>query len=134
MKVEISKEQKLVLGEKINLCVDFLKKQIQPHLVVKDCIVIPMGDILDLYISQKEIFVIKTQVISLGVDFFLKKKLFLEKPGRKKAKKYICEACPELAVDFLKHWEEAKLELMSQVNDKNKKINDFNNFVDGFRL
>ena len=134
MKVEISKEQRVVLGEKLSLCVDFLKTQIQPHLIDKDCILIPMGDVLDLYISKREIYAIKTDIIAPGVNIFLKKKLLLERPSREKAKKYICESNPELAVDFLKHWEEVKLELMSQVNDKNKKISDFNSFVDGFKL
>lgn len=134
MKVEISKAQRELLGTKVSLCLNFLKEQIQPHLVSKDRLVIPMGEVLDLCITEAEIYIIRTRVVSLGVDVFLKSRLYLDKSNRKKAKKYICEACPELAVEFLKHWDSAKRELMGQVNEKNKQIADFHSFVNGFQL
>lgn len=134
MKVEISKDQRELLGAKVSLCLNFLKEQIQPHLVSKDRIVIPMGEVLDLCITKEECFVIRTRVISLGIDVFLRTKLYLDKANRKKAKKYICDACPELAVEFLKYWNDAKRELMEQVNEKNKQIADFHSFVNGFQL
>lgn len=134
MKVEISKEQREVLGQKIALCVDFLKKQIQPHLADKDSVVVEMGEVLDLHISKEEIYLTQTKVINLGFELYSKSKIFLEKTDRKKAKKYICDVYPEMAVEFLKNWEETKRKLMIQVNEKNKKLDDISRFVDSFRL
>lgn len=134
MEVEISKDQKEALSRKIRMCVDFLKSEIQPHLISSDRVVIPMGEVLDLCISRQEIYVTKTRVICFIIDWEFKRVLYLEKLDRKMAKKYICDAYPELAVDFLKHWENAKLNLLNQVCEKNKKIDALNTFVDNFRL
>lgn len=134
MVVEISKEQKAALGQKISLCVDFLKQDVQPHLISSDKLTIPMGEVLDLCITHKDIYVIKTRTISFFIDFYFKRVLFLEKKNRKQAKKYICEAYPELAVDFLKHWDECKNNLLAQVAEKNKQIDSLNEFVDNFML
>lgn len=135
MKVEISKEQKEALGKKIALCVDFLKKEVQPHLIPSDKIEIGMGDVLDLYITSKSIYVTKTRVINLFIiDFPIRRTLFLEKNDRKQAKKYICDVFPELAVDFLKNWEKAKIKLMKDVFDKTEEIKKLDQFVDSFKL
>lgn len=134
MKVEISKEQKAALGNKISLCVEFLKQEVQPHLISSDKVIVPMGEILDLCITSKKIYVVKTRILSLFTDIYLRQTLTLEKKDRKDSKKYICDRYPELAVDFLKHWEEAKNRLIKEVIDKNKKINDLNSFVDQFVL
>lgn len=134
MEVEISKEQRQALGEKVGLCVAFLKEVIQPHLIKRDKIVIPMGEVLDLCITSKELYVTRTWVVNLFIDFYFRKVLYLEKIDRKKAKKYICEAYPELAVDFLKHWDKAKQELLEQLTVRNKQIEDLDNFVSSFRL
>lgn len=134
MKVEISKAQKEALGQKINLCVDFLKTEVQPHLVRSDKLMIPMGEILDLCITSKEIYIVRTRVVSFFIDFYLKTVLQLEKQPRKKAKKYICEGHPELAVEFLKHWDKAKAQLIDEVLDKNKRVSDLDKFVDSFQL
>lgn len=134
MKVEISKEQKEALGQKIAMCVDFLKSEVQVHMVKSDTIIVSMGDFLDLYISCNKIYVTETKVLNLGFDFYRKRTYYLEKLDPKKAKRYICDAAPELAVDFLKNWEPAKNALIAQVSDKKKKVNALNEFVDGFQL
>lgn len=134
MKVEISKAQKEALGNKIDLCVAFLKKEVQPHLVPTDKLVIAMGEVLDLCITSKEIYVIKTRAVSCIATFYVRSSLLLERPGRKNSKKYICEDYPELAVEFLKHWDKAKQVLSKEVQAKEKEVSDLDNFVDSFRL
>lgn len=134
MKVEISKEQQEALGQKIAMCLDFLRKNIQPHLVVSDTVVKPMGDVLDLWITPKEIYVTRTRVVNMVFDFEVKKKLLLEKTSRKMSKYYICEAFPELAVEFLQHWERVKADLLLEVGEKNAKIDKLDKFVNDFKL
>lgn len=134
MKVEISKEQQEALGQKVKLCLDFLKKEIQPHLVASDSVVKPMGDVLDLCITAKEIYVTRTRVVNILFDLEVKKKLLLEKTSRKMSKHYICEAFPELAVEFLQHWERAKADLLLEVGEKNAKIDKLDRFVNDFKL
>ena len=134
MKVEISKEQKAALGTKVSLCADFLKNEIQPHIVKGDVIAVSMGDYLDLYISHDKIHVKETKIYSFGIDIPLKRLFFLEKSDRKQAKKYICDAAPELAVEFLKNWENAKTALKKQVSDKMSKVDELDRFVEGFKL
>ena len=134
MKVEISKTQKEALGLKVGLCVNFIKTEVQPHLVRTDKLTIPMGEILDLCITSKEIYVVRTRVVSFFVDFYFKTVLQLEKQPHKKVNKYICEGYPEMAVEFLKHWEKAKAVLIDEVLDKNKKVSDLDKFVDNFQL
>lgn len=133
MNVEISKEQKEALAEKVSLCVEFLKREIQPHLTSKDNIEISMGDILDLCLTSKEIYVRSTRMFYVGIDIPVRKVLYLEK-DRKTAKKYLCDVYPELAVDFLKNWDKAKEQLLRDVADKEKRVNEFNSFVDNFKL
>lgn len=134
MKVEISKEQKEALGEKIGLCVAFLKNEVQPHIVKTDAIEVAMGDVLDLHITSSKIFVTEAKAVIPGIDFYTKRTLLLENLGRKDAKKYICEAAPVLAVEFLKNWEKAKIFLNSQLSNKKKQVEDLNRFVEDFRL
>ena len=134
MKVEISKEQKEALGEKIGLCLAFLKEEIQPHIVKADSIEVAMGDVLDLHITNSKIYVTEAKNILPFVDFYKKRTLLLENLGRKDSKKYICEAAPELAVEFLKNWEKAKTFLSSQVSNKKKQVDDLNRFVEDFKL
>lgn len=134
MKVEISRAQKEALGEKIALCVDFLKTEVQPHLVKSDKLTIPMSDILDLCITSKDIYVVRTRVISFFIEFCFKTTLQLEKQPRNKAKKYICEKCPELAVEFLKYWDKAKSALVDDVIAKEKQVQALDSIIRGFRL
>ena len=134
MKVEISKTQKEALSQKVDLCVNFIKTEVQPHLVRADKLTIPMGEVLDLCITSKEIYAVRTRVVSVFIDLYFKTVLKLEKQPNKKVNKYICEGYPELAVEFLKHWDKAKAVLIDEVLDKNKKISDFDKFVDSFQL
>lgn len=134
MKVEISKAQKEALGQKINLCVTFLKNEVQPHIVKSDTIVVNMSDYLDLYITNSRIYVTETKPLIPGIDLYRKRVLFLERPVRKNASKYICEACPDRALEFLKNWDRAKATLSQQVEEKKKQVEDFNRFVDDFQL
>ena len=93
-----------------------------------------MGDALDLHITSSRIFVTEAKAVIPGIDFYSKRTLHLENPGRKNAKKYICEAAPELAVEFLKNWEKAKVALVAQVAAKTKQVDELNRFVDDFKL
>lgn len=134
MKVEISKEQKEALGKKIDLCVDFLKKEVQPHVVKSDILEVFVQEELFLFVTSSKIYATASVPVIPGVDLCLKKVLLLENPGRKQAKKYICEANPELAVVFLKNWERVKSQLIAQVAEKTKKVDELNQFVDNFEL
>lgn len=133
MKVEISKAQKEVLGEKIWLCVEFIKREIQPHLISNDKLVVSMGEELDLHITSKQLYVKYTRLLNLGVAIPISKVLLLER-DRKNTKKYICDAEPELAVAFLQQWENAKSYLLHEVYDKNQAVDKLNNFIDNFKL
>lgn len=134
MKIEISKEQKEALGEKIGLCVAFLKNEVQPHIVKSDSLEVAMGDVLDLHITSSKIYVTEAKTIIPGIDFYTKRTLLLENLGRKESKKYICEVAPELAVEFLKNWEKAKSFLSSQVSDKKKQVDKLDQFVNDFTI
>ena len=134
MKVEISKKQKEALGEKIGLCVDYLKKEVQPHIVKSDSIAVAMGEVLDLHITSSKIYVTAAKAVVPGIDFYTKRTLLLENLGRKDAKKYICEAAPELAVEFLKNWEKAKISLTAQIDDKNTQVNKLDQLVNDFKI
>lgn len=134
MKVEISKEQKEALSKKIALCVDFLKLEVQPHMVNSDLITISMGEVMELCVTSKEVYIINLKPINIGIELCYKRKLSLDKHGSKKAKKYICDVCPELAVEFLRNWEKVRDKLMSEVIEKEKKVKDLNSFVDSFQL
>ena len=138
MVVEISNEQKAEIAEKIELCVEFLKQEVQPHLVVSDKISVSVTPDLDLFITHKDLYVKETRVISLPFwEPCYTRTLYLEKPARKKSKKnkkYICDNFPEQAVEFLKGWEKAKLQLLEEVSDKIQKVDNLNDFINGFRL
>lgn len=137
MVVEISNEQKVEIAEKIALCVEFLKKEIQPHLVVSDKISVEVSSDLDLFITHNNLYVQETCVISLPFwEPCYTRTLYLEKPERKnnKKKKFICENRPELAVEFLKGWEKTKLQLLTEVSEKIKKVDTLNNFINDFKL
>lgn len=134
MKVEISKSQKDALGKKIDLCVNFLKSEVQPHIVKSDTIIINMSDSLDLFITSSKIYVTETKLVVPAVNFSRKRTLLLEKQDRKQAKSYICEVAPELAVEFLKNWETARNQLEEQVDAKTKQVDELNQFVDDFKL
>ena len=134
MKVEISKEQKEALSQKISMCVEFLKKEIQPHLISKDKVVVEINENLELIITNKEIYVKNIQlldfrffVLSLSNTFYLEK-------DRQKVKKYICFVKPDLAVVFLQHWEKTKKHLIDQVFEKNMEVSKLNSFIDNFHL
>lgn len=133
MKVEISKSQKEALGEKLTLCVSFIKSKVQPHIIKGDTIIVNMGDMLDLCITDTKLYVYEPKTIIPGLDLYAKKVMYLEK-DRKHARKYICDACPELAVEFLKNWDKAKAELVRQVKDKTNKVDELNEFVDSFEI
>ena len=134
MKVEISKEQRDALGKKIELCVDFLRKEVQPHIVRNDKIEVAMSSTMDLLLTDSRIYVTESVPIVPGLDFCRKKVWLLENPGRKKDKQYICEANPDLAVEFLKCWKAAKAELEKQISTKNKQVDELNQFVEEFHL
>lgn len=133
MNVEISKEQKAALAEKISMCVEYLKAEIQPHLTSRDKLSANMGEELDLYLTSKEIFVKHTRYYSIGIDFPVSKVLYLEK-DRKTANRYICDVEPELAVAFLENWDKAKQSLLQEVADKDAEVNKLTNFIDSFKL
>lgn len=136
MVVEISKAQKEVLSEKIKLCVDFLKNEVQHHLVSTDKISVSVGVDIDLFITSKDLYVVETRLVPiLFMEPSFTRTMYLEKPEKKsKKKKYICEDYPELAVEFLKNWEKAKAFLMEEVAKKVKKVDDLNSFIDNFQL
>ena len=134
MNVEISKAQKEQIASKINMCVSFLKDEVQPHLTSKDNICINMCEELDLHITNKDLYVKHIRWVNLGIDFSISKTLYLEKSDRKKAKMYICEAFPEMAIKFLEYWEKAKNQLLKEIAEKNEEIKKIDNFIDSFRL
>lgn len=133
MNIEISQEQKESLAKKISLCVDFLKSVVQPHLTSKDNVTVSMGSVLDLCLTSKEIYVKQTRIYNLVVEFPVRTLYYLEQ-DKKTAKKYICEAAPELAIEFLKNWDIAKEKLMKEVNAKKEEVNKLNNIIDNFKL
>lgn len=133
MKMEISQAQKDSMGQKLGLCVEFLKREIQPHLIDNDIVTVSMGELMDLCLTRNDIYVKLTRWVSFGVDVPLSKRLYLEK-SRKNAKKYICDAEPDLAVEFLQRWSSAKESLLKEVNAKNDEVNKLNNIIDGFKL
>lgn len=138
MIVEISNEQKVEIAEKIALCVEFLKHEVQPHLVVSDKISVTVTPDLDLFITHKDLYVKETCVLCLPFwEPCYTRTLYLEKPerkSRKKSKKFICDNYPEQAVEFLKGWEKAKLHLLEEVSDKIKRVDILNNFINDFKL
>lgn len=144
MNIEISKEQKANLSIKMSLCVDFLKKEIQPHLTRKDRVVVPAGDSgLELCITSSLIYInhcgarsLLPDSISFNLDIPFQKKYSVvkSKNRNKKDKNYICEACPEAAIEFLSHWDKIKTTLLTDVAEKNKKVGAINDFIDNFRL
>lgn len=133
MRVEISQEQKESLAGKIDLCVEFLKSTIQPHLTSKDNISVSMGPVLDLYLTRNSLYVKQTRFYNFGFDFPVSTVFYLER-DKKTARKYICEAAPDLAVEFLKNWDKAKSQLMNEVNEKNEEVDKLNSFIDNFEL
>ena len=135
MVVEISKEQKALLAEKVALCVAFIKDTVQPHLVDGDTVSVVISDSLELLVSNKSVSV----CIYSRMDLYLtvltfKKMACLVESEKTKKMRFLCEDYPELAVEFLKNWEKTKAYLEKQVADKNKKVDDLNNFVSTFRL
>ena len=138
MIVKISEEQKAEIAGKISLCVAFLKQEVQPHMVVSDKISVNVSPDLELFVSRDDLYVKETRVISLPFwEPCYTRTLYLEKPSSKKnkrKKKFICDCCPELAVDFLKGWEKAKLKLIDEVLDKKKRVDTLNNFINDFKL
>lgn len=135
MVVEISKEQKAALAEKVALCVAFIQDTVQPHLVDGDTVSVVVSDTLELLISNKSMSVCIYNRMDLYVTVLtLKKTACLVEAEKTKKKKFLCEDYPELAVEFLKNWEKTKAYLEKQVADKNKKVDDLNNFVTSFQL
>ena len=133
MKMEISQTQKENMGEKLKLCIEFLKQEIQPHLINSDTVVVAMGESMDLCLTHNDIYVKYTRWMSMGVDIPVSKKLYLEK-DRKTVKKYMCDVAPELAVEFLQRWGAAKEFLLKEVKAKNEEVTKLNNIIDGFKL
>lgn len=143
MNIEISKEQKANLSQKMSLCVDFLKKEIQPHLIRKDKIVLPAGDTgLELCITSSHIYInhcgahsLLPDSVSLSIDIPFQRKYSVESRNKhnKRDKNYICEACPEAAIEFLSYWVKIKATLLAEVAEKNKEVSKINNFIDDFR-
>lgn len=135
MVVEISKEQKEMLSQKIALCVEFIKNEVQPHMVSKDKITFAMNPLLELIITSKDIYVNNSRVVSfLFWEPCFSKLFYLEKQERSKKKKYICEESPELAVEFLRCWGKAKEFLSNEVSVKITKVDSLNSFIDDFKL
>lgn len=135
MVVEITKEQKTQLAEKTELCVDYLKKEVQPHLVPTDTLSVAVSADLELFITSKNLFVKAAAPISLGFwEIPFSRVVYLEKQTKSKKKKYICEFFPELAVEFLKNWDKTKDRLINEIATKVKKEEDLNSFIDSFKL
>ena len=147
MNIEISKEQKASLAEKMALCVEFLKKEVQPHLTSTDKVVLSacnsfsFGKELELHITSKTLSIIEINSRVIGFDFFSfdmpsKHKYTLEKKNSnsKNNKQYICEAYPEAAIEFLKNWDNIKNNLMTEVNLKKQEVDKINNFIDNFEI
>ena len=137
MNIEFSKEQKEALAKKVDLCVEFLKIDVQPYLGSKDNIVLNMGDLFDLCLTKTSMYVKQTRVWDLNfIEIPLNKIFYLEKDRQstKKAKQYICTAAPALAVEFLKRWEKAKYELLDKVNQKNAEVMKLDKLIDDFKV
>ncbi len=135
MVVEISKEQKEMLSKKLSLCVDFIKNEVQPHMVANDKISFAVGSTLELVITSKEMYLKNSKVISLVLwEPELAKVYYLEKQEKSKKKKYVCDVFPELAVEFLKNWEKAKEFLLNEVSSKKTKEENLNSFINDFKL
>lgn len=134
MNIEISREQKEALSEKIGMCLEFLKTNVQPYLSSTDNVVINMNEFLDLCITRKKICARETHIINLYfVEIPLHKNYYLEK-AKKNAKKYICYAAPRLALDFMHQWEKTKQTLLKQVAEKNEEVSKMNNFINDFEI
>lgn len=134
MNVEINKEQRELISSKISLCLEFLKREVQPHIIDGDNVCVPIVDGLDLLISNSEVYIRKTSVKYLVIEIETSKKYYLERFANNKSKKYICDEVPEMAVVFLQNWDNVKKSLLDQVYAKNKVEEDLNNFVNNFHL
>lgn len=134
MNVEINKEQRELISSKISLCLEFLKREVQPHIIDRDNVCVPIVDGLDLLISNSEVYIRKTSVKYLVIEIETSKKYYLERFVNNKSKKYICDEVPEMAVVFLQNWDNVKKSLLDQVYAKNKVEEDLNNFVNNFHL
>lgn len=135
MVIEFSNEQKANLAAKVALCVEFLKQEVQPHLISTDKVSVSVGPNLELIITSKELYVKEARVVLLVLfEPTFTRTIYLEKYEKTKKKKFICDDFPELAVEFLKNWEKAKAYLMKEVAKKVKKVDELNSFIDGFQL
>lgn len=137
MKIEISKEQKNNIAEKMTLCVDFLQNDVQPHLTSKDKVIVPVDNTLELHITHKTLFIKQYSVLRAGpLEVPCQHTYTLEKElnKAKQDKRYICEARPEAAIEFLKNWDSVKNTLMRDVAAKIKKVDEINSFIDNFHL
>lgn len=150
MKIKINKEQILNIAEKMLLCVDFLKKEVQPHLIKNDKIVVPVGNEgelelrgdLELHITRKKLYILHIIYYSIGPESWgfaipQTKPYTLEKNKKcnnKKDSQYICEGFPEAAIEFFKHWDSIKEYLLQEVATKNQEVAKINNVIDNFRL
>lgn len=134
MNIDISREQKEALAQKVEICVEFIKNDVQPYLTSKDNLVISIADFLDFCLTNKEFYIRQTRVIDLSFfDMPLKKIFYLEK-NSKTIKKYICTATPELAIEFLKQWGNIKRKLKETVINNTSENDTLNNFIDTFTV
>lgn len=133
MNIEISKEQKEGLTQHLNLCVEFMKKEIQPYLTSTDNIVISVGEYLDLCLTCKKMYIKETRFWDLNfVEIPVYKTYYLER-NNKSVKKYVCVAAPEIALEFLKQWDKIKYTLQEKKIQKTTEINNLNDFIDNFK-
>ena len=133
MNIDFTQEQKKLIGEKLAQCVRYLKTEVQPHLTRQDNLSIGVGEGLELKLTCKEMYVEKASVFNMGIDLTRRQTFLLEKPqNRKGAKKYLCDAAPDLAFEFLQNWESAKKELETEVDAKKEEVAELNSFIDNF--
>lgn len=134
MNIDISREQKEALTQKVALCAEYIKNEVQPNLASKDNIVINIDEFLDLYLTNKKCYIKQIRIIDF--NFFelpLQKVFYLEKIS-KKVKKYICTSAPELAVEFLKQWDKIKYKLQEKVIKNTSESKQLNDFIDTFTV
>lgn len=134
MNIDISKEQKAALSQKVSLCVEYLKKEIQPNLASKDKIILSINDDLDLYLTNKKFYIKQTHILDFNIISFPLYKRFLLEKTSKTSKKFICTAAPEFALEFLKQWDKMKYRLQEKVIANTAETDQLNDFIDNFKL
>ena len=136
MNIDITKNQQEIIAANVDLCMNFIKNDIQPHLTSSDRISVDVCDDLLLCLTNNSAHIVKTVTHTLFLDFSFKTKqtFILEKGTSKKEKKYLCEKSPELAYEFLQNWQSVKEDLLAEVNTKKEEVGELNDFIGSFKV